>query len=77
MRRDPENRGAALAGARAPRGERQDGLQLAIEDVDGHDSEPDPLETRTEEEFVDPMRRYRAWTRAGDGARPVHGRGDR
>lgn len=35
--------------------------QIAIADAPGHNSKPDPLKAKTEEEFVDTMRRYRVW----------------
>lgn len=35
--------------------------KIAVEDAPGHNSKPDPLKAKTEEEFVDAMRRYRVW----------------
>ncbi|GAB2452163.1 hypothetical protein [Streptosporangium sandarakinum] len=35
--------------------------ETAIADAPGHDCKPNPLDARSQEEFVDTMRRYRIW----------------
>lgn len=46
---------------RYTKAKRESAAKTAIPDAPGHDCKPDPLDADSPEEFVDTMRRYRAW----------------